>query len=339
MKNFITVLASFAVALAFANTAFASAEDYTNRYTFDEGRGWTAGDSVGNQNGSLTGTSTKFGWASGMIGTALEMDGVTGESVILPDGLAKGSRGSVSMWFKLKDLTDRNILFSGRSSSDTYIYSALMVNYEGRPQFLFRQTTDGADQKAQGAKMLNTNEWYQLVFTADSQTYRMYVNGEEVSVTGNSIGKWFPELTNRTLMYRIGALESYPLSGTFNGFIDDVRVYDHVLSLGDVTALYNGGKPGTPGVPPAVVPITTIVLTTTPTTTPAVSTPVVATTTPPVPAPAPVAPPVVTPVTQTPPAVSAEATRKAQIQELIKQILLLIAELQKQLAALKAKGA
>lgn len=334
MKHF-TYLSILAGVVMFfsAGTLFAATDDYTHRYTFDEGTGRTVLDSAGGQNGGLTGTSTGFGWASGMMGTALSMDGVQGESVVLPDGFIKGSQGSIALWFKVNNLSDHNTIFSARSASDSYIYATLVVDHEGRPEFLFRTTVDGNDRKAQGTKILNKNEWYQLVFTGDSQTYRMYVNGEKVPVAGDNIGKWFSDLTPRTFTYRIGSLDAIPLSGVFDGYLDDMRIYDRVLSQEDVTALYNGGKPGTPGLPLSAqsIPVTTVNLVAT-TTTPqltSTSTSVVAQV---LSAPS-------APVTQTLVSTNTEATRKAQIQALINQILALIAELQKQLAVLKGEGA
>ncbi|MEK7118843.1 MAG: LamG domain-containing protein, partial [Patescibacteria group bacterium] len=250
MKNFkyLPLLAG-AVMLLGADRAFAAVNDYTNYYTFDEGTGRTVGDIAGGQNGVLTGTSTGFGWASGMIGTALGMDGVSGESVALPDGFLNGTQGSIAVWIKLNILSGRNIIFSGRSASDNYIYAALMVDHEGRPELAFRTTTDGNDRKAQGTKILNKNEWYQFVLVATGGTYRMFINGEEVSVAGDNVGKWFPDLTNRTFIYRVGALDVNPLTGVFDGYLDDLRIYARALTTDDVVTLYNGGKPGTPDMP------------------------------------------------------------------------------------------
>lgn len=256
MNKIFSLLRAFVVIMFLlgGSTAFAATEDQVNYWTFDEGAGRTIGDQSGGQNGVLTGSSTGFGWAGGKVGTALGMDGVTGESVILPDGMLKGSQGSIALWFKLNNLSERNILFSGKSTSNNNVYVALSVDREGRPQLQFRDSSIGNDRKAQGAKILNTNEWYNLVLTANGQTYRMYVNNEEVAVAGDNLGRWFPDYTNQTLMYRIGSLDSSPLSGVLDGYIDDVHVYDRVLSPDDVGALYEKGNASGPTIPSAIRP-------------------------------------------------------------------------------------
>lgn len=323
-----------------APLAFAAIDDATHYFTFDEGTGRSVGDAKGGQNGVMTGTSTGFGWASGVAGTALAMDGLDGESIALPDGFLTGSQGSISLWFKMTTLSSRNIIFSGRSTTDNYIHVTLMVDYEGRPQLMFRTASDGADRKAQGNKVLNRNEWYNLVLTANGLSYRMYINGEEVLVGGDNTGRWIPDMTHHTLRYRIGALSSNVLSGVFDGYLDDLRFYGRPLDMADVAALYNDGNPGTPGYPVLAGATSTattqeVALETPPATVPPVATPV--TVTPPtVTTPAPPTLTLVTPPASTPS--DAVAARKALIDELLKQILLLIAELQKQLAILKGQS-
>lgn len=293
MKNFtyVSLLAGAALFFSAPLTFAAVTNDSTNYFTFNEGTGQTAADSMGGKNGNLTGTSTGFGFASGVVGTALGMDGTQGESVVLPDGFLSGSQGSIVLWLKVNSLSDRNIIFSARSTLDTHIYAALMIDHEGRPQLQFRTTTDGADQKVQGTTILNKNEWYQLVLTASGQNYQMFVNGEASTVAGYNIGRWFPDFTNHTFSYRIGSLESGVINGVFDGYLDDFRIYARPLTQGDVTALYNGGNPGTPDAPLAVKqalaakaaaaasvsPVTEIALGVPSTTSPVVISPVVVT--------------------------------------------------------------
>lgn len=258
MKNFkkFTVLASvlalFAAVPAFAATV---TNDYTNYWSFDDATGRSVGDTAGGQNGALTGSSTGFGWASGKVGTALALDGIAGEAVALPNGFLKGGQGSLSVWLKFDTLSDGNIIFSGKSTSDNNVYVALFIDREGRPMFQFRDSASGNDRKAQGTKLLNKNEWYNLVLTANGQNYHMYVNGEEVTVAGENIGRWFPEITNHTLMYRIGAGDATPMSGVFKGILDEVKIYNRALSVEDMTALYNEGNIGVPTVPLAIRPM------------------------------------------------------------------------------------
>ncbi len=236
-----------------APSAFAVTTDYVNYWSFDDATGRSIGD-TGGQNGVMTGSSTGFGWASGKSGTALGMDGMAGQGVALPNAFLNGSQGTISVWFKMEDLSDRNIIFSGKSTTDNNIYAFLSLDREGRPQFQFRSEANGNDRKAQGTKILNKNEWYHLVFIADAQSYKMYINGEMVTMAGDNIGRWFPDITNHPLMYRIGSSEATPLVGSFNGMLDELRIYNRALSGSEVTMLYNEGNDAKPTVPMSIRP-------------------------------------------------------------------------------------
>lgn len=261
MKNFKKLGVLLGVLpLLVASTAFAGTSDYVNYWTMNEGMGRSVNDSVGGQNGVMTGSSTGFGWASGKVGTAIGMDGTDGTGIVLPDGILKGSQGTISLWLNAQSLKYGNIIFSGKSTIENNIYTALFVDNEGRLTFQHRDSVNGTDDKAQGSKILNKNEWYNVVFTANAQGYRMFVNGEEMNVAGNNTGRWMPDLTNHTLSYRIGSLSATPLSGSWNGYLDDVRIYARALTQEDVTALYNEGNAAKMTVPAAVAPKGTLVL-------------------------------------------------------------------------------
>ncbi|OGZ05876.1 MAG: hypothetical protein A2845_03675 [Candidatus Lloydbacteria bacterium RIFCSPHIGHO2_01_FULL_49_22] len=237
-----------------ATPAFAATSDYTNFWSFDDAAGHSVAD-TGGQHGVITGSSTGLGWASGKIGTSLGMDGLTGEGVTLPNGFLTGSQGTLSTWFRIEELSDRNVIFSGKSTSDNNIYVLLSIDRDGRPQMQFRTDPTGSDHKAQGVAILNRNEWYNLVLTANTVSYKMYVNGIELAVAGENIGRWFPDFTNQTLSYRIGASEAYPLVGSWNGMLDEVRIYNRVLTQDDVTALYEEGNAGRPTAPLSIRPV------------------------------------------------------------------------------------
>lgn len=252
MKHIISL--TLGAMLLLPSISYAEVGDMVHYWKFDEGYGRSANDAIGGQNGVLTGSSTGFGWASGKVGTALGFDGGAGESVALPDGFVKGSQGTISLWFKLNSLSDNNILFSGRSTSDNNIFAMLGVDREGRPTFTFRDVASGADKIVQGLKILNKNEWYLLVFTANTQGYHMYVNGEDVGVAGENTGRWISDMTNQTFSYRIGAISTNPHTGVLDGMVDDLRIYGRALSGTEASELYDGTNNSTPTVPAAIAP-------------------------------------------------------------------------------------
>lgn len=237
--------------------AVAATGDYVHYWNFDEGTGRSVNDTIGGvtaENGVLTGSSTGFGWASGKIGNGLGMDGTAGTGVTLPDGTLKGSAAALSVWFKLNSFTDHNVILSGRSASDRYIYMTLFADLEGRPTLSWRTSSSESELRMQLTKVLNKNEWYHLVLSTNGTSYQAYVNGEAVGTAGVNNGRWFANFTNHTLAYRIGAADTAGVTGSLDGFIDDIRVWERALSPEEVTALYSETNDGKPTVPLAALP-------------------------------------------------------------------------------------
>lgn len=247
------------VILLFAGVPFVvSAAAMTNYWPLDEGIGREVRDEIGAKNGTIVGSGEGFGWASGKVGVGLAMSGAVGQGVLLPEGFLSGGSGSISLWFRLNSLNDRNILFSGKSTTDNSVYMTLLIDRDGRPMIQMREAATNPDRRTQGAVILNTNEWYHLVVTVDPQRYHVFVNGVEHEVAGNAIPRWFSDLTNQKLVYRIASLDSSVLSGSLDGTIDDVRLYDGVLSASEVSALYNETNELRPTVPVSQRPSVTL---------------------------------------------------------------------------------
>lgn len=87
--------------------------------------------------------------------------------------------------------------------------------------------------------MPNTNQWYHLVVTRDSNYYKIYVNGC-LKVTSASTSGALPFYGNSNFDARIGCRERGSLY--FDGVIDDVGIYSCALSPAEITKLYNNYK-------------------------------------------------------------------------------------------------
>jgi hypothetical protein len=80
---------------------------------------------------------------------------------------------------------------------------------------------------------IQANTWYHVVMALDgSYNMRMYINGVQQGTTPNS-----GSITGTPLVFRIGG--SLDSGNTFPGAIDDVRIYNRVLSADEIKELYN----------------------------------------------------------------------------------------------------
>ncbi|WP_106159253.1 LamG domain-containing protein [Hasllibacter halocynthiae] len=85
--------------------------------------------------------------------------------------------------------------------------------------------------------MINNNQWYHAVVTWDYTTRetQMYINNSNYS-SGSTLDADASGLANLRFGIRPGATQYY------QGRIDEVRIYDRVLTAGDVAVLHNSGN-------------------------------------------------------------------------------------------------
>jgi hypothetical protein len=91
-----------------------------------------------------------------------------------------------------------------------------------------------------GNTVLNAGNWYHIGYTYDGTTIKLYVNGKldgSYTLTGMAIGpEYFQAFT-----WSLGGSGRSIFSGYFlNGSLNDIRVYDHVLSTKEIKHLAQG---------------------------------------------------------------------------------------------------
>jgi hypothetical protein len=200
-------------------------------WAFDEAEGAVVRDSSGRGNhGAVNGGANL---AKGKLGGALAFDG-RDDSVRVP-GLALGEQGTWSLWLK------SNAAVQGKGSmligmhEAQHSTSGLHVILRP-PGLVFAQPKD----RSSGACGVTTavsiadGRWHNIVVTyhqGKGQFVRLYVDGREVSAGRNS-----REWSFAPNDIRIGeSSDSY--WQRCSGLIDDVRIYDRVLSAAEVAAL------------------------------------------------------------------------------------------------------
>ena len=97
--------------------------------------------------------------------------------------------------------------------------------------------TTTAETCVYSATSIQTGQWYHLVGTYDGSTARLYVNGAEDGA--NSFTSTGAANSNAV---HIGARSDTTGSDQFDGVIDDVRIYDHALSVDEIARLYRLGR-------------------------------------------------------------------------------------------------
>jgi hypothetical protein len=204
-------------------------------WTFDEGSGSSAGDSSNNgSTGTLVNSPT---WITGQIGNALNLNGGNqyvdmGNPSVLNVGTASFT---MSLWAKFTDESLQGYpAMAGKitgGGANALGYGILITPSNIVYSFL----NDSFGERDVSVTGMNDGKWHQYVMTVDrsAQTEILYVDGTN---QGNSSTAALATLNNSS-DFLVGSRSS----AFFSGAVDDVHVYNRVLSANEIGDMYNAG--------------------------------------------------------------------------------------------------
>ena len=205
-------------------------DDLLVRWTFDEGNGTVAQDATGNGvDATIKGSAQ---WGSGISRSALDLTGNSGWAQAGPHDNLKGKpEHTIALWFK--------------STATQQGWAQLLCKREELYSYYFVQFDEGgntanayyrfqASYLDGGAFTIVHGSWNHLVATYDGKKFKTYLNGRTMSSISET-----KNIDQDDGLLGIGGT---PEGGdVFEGFIDDVRLYDAALTLEDVTSAYGDG--------------------------------------------------------------------------------------------------
>jgi hypothetical protein len=225
------------VSLMFAGQSYADVNPDTivGIWLFDEGGGDVAIDSSGNGNdGTLNGpewtNESKFGGALEFNGAGSYIEFATGESM-------KTQQLTFMAWFNTRKLDGYGHIFqTGNDWNDIAGY-VFRVHQEGYVQSALTHAPGNTATWLNGPA-LEADTWYHMVLTYDGTTATLYLDGVNVA-SGDGQG----EIMYDDQPVRIGT-HSHDTGAAFDGFIDEVALFDVALEAEDIEAIMNGGLSG-----------------------------------------------------------------------------------------------
>ncbi|MDJ0747865.1 MAG: DNRLRE domain-containing protein [Woeseiaceae bacterium] len=205
-------------------------------WELDEASGVTAIDSAGNHDGALAGNPT---WTAGTLGGAIELDGVSDRiDVGHDDALSLVDEMTFAAWIRPATIAIeyRTIVAKDGGGSGSNYWFGL---WDG--DLVFGYFANGFFREvATSGLSLAADTWSHVAASFDNatDTVRLYANGVEV---GSGTLAWEPTPVNADL--EIGRS---PDGEYWHGGLDDVRIYDRVLTEGEIAEL---------ATPPSTLPI------------------------------------------------------------------------------------
>jgi len=147
---------------------------------------------------------------------------------------------TISFWINIADYdsteTWMNVIDKG-SSATNRDYMVYFENNSKEMYFSFGNTSDQDDVSMGYYTDLTEDTWYYMTFTADGTTQELkyYLNGleEHSASTDLASGTFLIDTSNNLVI------------GSFNGALDEVHIYDYLLSPEEIESIYRQGLAGT----------------------------------------------------------------------------------------------
>ncbi|WP_445474203.1 disaggregatase related repeat-containing protein [Methanococcoides methylutens] len=201
-------------------------------WKFDENTGTIAADSSGNNNdGTINGAT----WTQGVVGdAALSFDGVddyvdagNGANLNIP-----GNQITMEAWVYPTSLSESYIISKHPGDTVTSGYNLLIT----QNKFYFRLGDGTTRYQLVLPHGMSTNTWYHVAAVYDGTSMKIYRNGTELSGSTPFSGNIGANSYNVTIGKSVSGT-----SYSWNGDIDDVKIYDRALSGEEILSHYNAG--------------------------------------------------------------------------------------------------
>ncbi|MDJ0926913.1 MAG: DNRLRE domain-containing protein [Gammaproteobacteria bacterium] len=206
-------------------------------WMLNDGAGTTAIDSVGGNDGTLYNGPS---WVAGSLGDALEFDG-NNDRVTTNSNFTPPSAGTVSFWMQVDGPPGAHGRILGLH--DTWeIRHVTTGTPDGIPYGLvFDLGVSGVNTEFVTTTTIdNPGQWYHIAASYDTATdaYAVYIDGVPHTSGIYSSPLSMPSAAPLSLGTRTGS------SNNYDGKLDDVRIYDRVLTPAQIADLAAGGGGG-----------------------------------------------------------------------------------------------
>lgn len=209
-------------------------------WNLDDGSGTTANDSAGTHDGTFQGTP---GWVTGINGGAVNFDDNADYIEITDNAALEGySALTLSAWINPQGEPGasygRIVHKSNTSTGDIYVLKYVPTSHE--IIFGVNTTVDGLVDFESDVNISPGSGWHHVVGVWDGKNMNLYINGRiDRKVSGGASPKGHATGSLITNNENVG-IGRHVLSSArnFNGYIDDVRIYNRALTYKEIHDLY-----------------------------------------------------------------------------------------------------
>nr|HPN67518.1 LamG domain-containing protein [bacterium] len=216
-----------------ANQELAVGASTIGLWHMNETSGSTVTDFSGNSNnGTATGTTV----VDGKLGKARSFNGTSDLINLAKTPSVKGtSQVTIEGWIYPTSLTNYFPIFYESNNTSGYTRLMLRVGTDGSLNMGGRDT-DGTPSfvtfATSATGLITTNKWYHVagVYNADTDRHKVYINGIDVTSSGNVTAATFPNTSPADNIYL-----GFATGGTYgSGILDEVRLTKRALTQEEI---------------------------------------------------------------------------------------------------------
>ncbi len=221
-----------------------------SHWKFDSESGTVAFDSVGNNHGTIHGAT----WTTGYIGSALDYS-ATGDYVEIPDSddLTPRNAMTLAFWLFNQGQTDAGVYKFAScpdqpdSPGNSRAY-ALAVHADDKKLWFRAFASSNTYDDLVSSSQVGLHQWHHVAVTFNNGVGTIYIDGLPDRTEAMSVSS----IMNDAQPLTIGAVWDYcgsdNLRDMLTGKLDDLRLYNRVLSADEIQSIYSSGS--IPGVSP-----------------------------------------------------------------------------------------
>jgi hypothetical protein len=233
MKVFTNLFCSLTIIALLTLAASDAGASLIGHWTFDEGSGTTAYDSINGLNGAISNAT----YVDGHIGShALNFNGIDSFVEVLNNSLLVPETIGISLWFKTSDpgYEQYNTLIDkGHGQGSEPYYAGYAITAISETSFHAVYGDGSGFYEAIAGWSWGDNNWHHLAVNLGNDGCQFYIDG----VLQDSQPGSGPISQNNSNLY-FGKHRNPTLGRFFQGAMDDIQIYDSPLSLEQVNALF-----------------------------------------------------------------------------------------------------
>ena len=152
-------------------------------------------------------------------------------------GTLDGDIGSLSLWVKLDSVSSAVYAFQ----AEVDLNNQIKIHYDNHTEQVRMHHKGGGSTTSvnSSATAIENNGWHNLTFTwtSSGNVIVAYVDGSSIGTTGCNA------FSGTIDTVRVGTGFSFTAGLYWTGNIDEVAIFDDVLTSGEVSTIYNSGAP------------------------------------------------------------------------------------------------